>query len=65
MKIIINDKKQETQATTLLQLTEELSLPVQGVAVAINNHLIPRAAWGDTLLCEGASIVIIHAACGG
>ena len=32
---------------------------------ALNNRMIPRADWGDTPLEEGASVVIIKAACGG
>lgn len=65
MKITVNNKEVETWATTLLQLTEELALPVAGIAVAINNRMIPRPQWGDCPLKEGASIVIIKAACGG
>ena len=55
----------ETDAVTLLQLTTELSLPTQGVAVAANNRMIPRTEWADYALSEGISIVIIKAACGG
>ena len=55
----------ETDAVTLLQLTTELSLPAQGVAVAANNRMIPRTEWADYALSEGISIVIIKAACGG
>ena len=51
MKVLINNKEVETEAVTLLQLTNELSLPAQGVAVAV-----------DT---EAISIAIIKAACGG
>lgn len=65
MKITVNNKELETQAVTLLQLTEELSLPAQGIALAVNNRMIPRTAWADQALTEGAVIVIIKAACGG
>lgn len=65
MKISVNNKERETQSANLLQLAEELSLPTQGVAMAMNNRMIPRSGWEDTLLTEGASIVIIQAACGG
>ena len=65
MKIKINSKEADTSSTNLLQLSQELSLSNQGVAIAINNRMIPRAAWGDTPLQEGISIVIIQAACGG
>lgn len=65
MKVTVNNKTCDTQASTLLQLTKELSLPDQGVALAMNNHIIPRAQWGEVTLTEGATIVIIKAACGG
>ena len=65
MKITINNKEMFTTSSTLLQLAGELSLPASGVAMALNNRMIPRADWGDTPLVEGASIVIIKAACGG
>ena len=35
MKVSINNKEVETDAVTLLQLTTELSLPAQGVAVCL------------------------------
>lgn len=65
MKIYMNNKEVETQAQTLLQLANEWSLPAQGVAVAVNNRMIPRAQWGETPIAEGASVVVIKAACGG
>ena len=65
MKVLINNKEVETEAVTLLQLTNELSLPAQGVAVAVDNRMVPRAGWTDYALSEGISIVIIKAACGG
>lgn len=65
MKVSINNKEVETVATTLSELTVELSLPAQGVAVAVNNRMIPRTEWAEYALSEGASVVIIKAACGG
>lgn len=65
MKVSVNNKEVETGATTLSQLTEELSLPAQGIAVAVNNRMIPRAEWTNYALSEGMSVVIIKAACGG
>ncbi len=65
MKVIVNNKEVETQATRLQQLAKELSLPEKGVAVAINNRLVPRTDWTDQPLTEGDSVVIIKAVCGG
>lgn len=65
MKIFVNNKEVETQAQTLLQLADEWSLPAQGVAIAIDNRMIPRTQWGETPIAEGTSVVVIKAACGG
>ena len=65
MNISVNNKSVATEATTLLALSEELNLPEKGVAVAIGNQMIPRSEWASTEINEGASIIIIKAACGG
>ena len=65
MKIIINNKEAETKAANLSELAAELALPAKGVAVAVSNKMVPRTDWEQTSLTEGASIVIIKAACGG
>ena len=65
MKIWVNSKEVETAAVSLASLVEELSLPTQGIAVAGENRMVPRTEWENYQLTEGASVVIIKAACGG
>jgi sulfur carrier protein len=65
MQININNKSTDTAAKTLQQLANELTLPEKGVAVAVENQMIPRDQWNDFTLQEGAHVVIIKAACGG
>lgn len=65
MKIRINDKETEIKAASLQQLAEELSLPEKGIAAAVNNSMVPRTSWQQTVLHEGDNIVIIKAVCGG
>lgn len=65
MKVIINKKETETQAANVKALAEELQLPTAGVAVAINNTMIPRTNWETTEVKENADIVIVKAFCGG
>lgn len=66
MKIQVNNKEVEiSQESTLVQLTEQLQLPAQGVAIAVNNKMIPRAEWEQFVLHENDRLVIIKAACGG
>lgn len=65
MKIVVNAKPTDTGAQTLEALAQELRLPEKGVAMAVNNSMVPRNKWGETLLSEGVSILIVKAACGG
>ena len=65
MTIQINNTPTETSAATLQALAIELNLPEKGVAVAVNNTMIPRTDWESHTLGEGAQVVIIKAACGG
>ena len=65
MKVQVNNKEVEmTPASTLTQLTA-LELPVQGIAIAVNNKMIPRIEWECFILHENDNLVIIKAACGG
>ena len=46
MKVQVNNKEVEmTPASTLTQLAAQLGLPVQGIAIAVNNKMIPRTEW--------------------
>lgn len=65
MKVTINNKEIETQAKTIRELAQELDLPATGVAVAISNEMVPRDEWENTIITEGADIVIVKAFCGG
>ncbi|WP_297250076.1 sulfur carrier protein ThiS [uncultured Prevotella sp.] len=65
MKIRINNKETDVLAESLLDLAKELSLPERGVAVAVNNRMIPRTDWQQTALKDDDNIVIIKAVCGG
>ena len=65
MKVTINNKETETQAKTIRELAQELDLPATGVAVAISNEMASRDEWENTLITEGADIVIVKAFCGG
>lgn len=65
MKIQVNNKETETSALNVATLAEELALPERGVAIAVNNCMVPRDAWTEFGLHEGDQVVIIKAACGG
>ena len=43
MKVQVNNKEVEiTPDSTLTQPTAQLELPAQGIAIAVNNKMIPR-----------------------
>lgn len=66
MKIIVNNKEVDLiQGNTIADLACQLELPLQGVAIALHNRMIPRAQWEEQVLQPGDSLVIIKAACGG
>ena len=65
MKIKVNNKEVETGANNLLQLSQQLELPQTGIAVAVNNHMVPRSEWEHFVLHENDELIIIKAVCGG
>ena len=65
MKISVNNKEVETGANYLLQLSQQLELPQAGIAVAVNNRMVPRSGWEHFVLHENDELIIIKAVCGG
>lgn len=67
MEVIINHNKTELKETSslfaLLQL-QNLS-EKKGIAVAVNNKVIPRSKWNLHILNQNDSITIIRATQGG
>lgn len=49
----------------LLNLLEELGIKNSGIAVALNNHVIPKTLWNSTPVENGSNVLIIQAAQGG
>ena len=65
MKLKVNDKEVETGATHLSQFSQEQNLPATGIAIAVNQRMVPRTEWDSHALNEGDHILIIKAVCGG
>ena len=65
MKVMVNNKETELNGSTVADLVSELALPEKGVAIALQNRIVPRTQWEQQPLQEGDSLVIIKAACGG
>jgi len=65
MKLKVNNQEMETGAITLSQFSQEQNLPTTGIAVAVNQRMVPRTEWDSYILNEGDNIIIIKAVCGG
>lgn len=65
VRIYINNEEKLTDVESIDQLAVKLQLPARGVALAVNNRVIPRTNWADTAVCEGDKVTIIKAAYGG
>ena len=50
MKLKVNNQEICTEADTLSGLATELSWPSRGVAVAVNQCMVPRTKWDDFIL---------------
>ena len=65
MKLKVNNQEEETGAITHSQFSQEQNLPTTGIAVAVNQRMVPRTKWDSYTLNEGDNIIIIKAVCGG
>ena len=63
MKLTVNSKETEVKdGCTVAELSTFLTLPEKGIAIAVNNRMVPRI---ECVLHPNDSLVVIKAACGG
>lgn len=65
MIVFVNNKKTDIQCATLAELVASHNLPEKGVAVAVDNEMIPRSHWETFRLEPSQRITILKAFCGG
>lgn len=69
MQITINHQNKffdTSESISLLQVLESENLKDQkGIAVAINNTVIPKTAWSEKFMQENDEVLIIKATQGG
>jgi sulfur carrier protein len=67
MTIHVNDQPRALAAgTQLADLLRELGLAERkGVAIAINDEVVPRSTWPTRALADGERILVIQATQGG
>jgi sulfur carrier protein len=68
MQLTVNGEKTEfDDGASLAKLIEHLEInnAGQGIAVAVNNAVVPREKWNETTIRSGDSVEIIRAVQGG
>ena len=66
MNITVNDERYSLDMpVTISQLRIELKQPSIGVALAINDIIIPRENWNTQMINEGDTILLFQAIAGG
>ena len=66
MKIFINDKEQNLNGENSLEHLISKSLQeTKGIAVAVNNSVVPKSEWDKFRLNDNDKVLIIKATQGG
>lgn len=69
MKVILNDKiiniSESTTLSNLLSHELQITPEKKGIAIALNNTIIPKNKWDTTILQNNDEIIVIIAAQGG
>ncbi|MCW3124113.1 MAG: thiS [Flavipsychrobacter sp.] len=67
MNIYVNNKQQELPTQANVQdAIDVLNMPsVKGIAIAVNNAVVPKADWETYVLSENDKITLIKATQGG
>ncbi|QUX91994.1 thiamine biosynthesis protein ThiS [Marinomonas sp. A3A] len=65
MKIVLNDALYEFAGETLKDLLTQLDKSEQGIAIAINQQVVPKSLWRSTELNELSQVFIFESIAGG
>lgn len=66
MRIRINGEQRELpDGATVRDALEQLGAPGAGIAVAVDNSVVPRAAWQETELTDDSVVEVLTAVQGG
>jgi thiamine biosynthesis protein ThiS len=65
MKLVLNGKEREVQATHVEELVAELDLPLAAALVEHNGTALLRSEWAKTNLQDGDRLEIIRMVAGG
>ncbi|MEX2026038.1 MAG: sulfur carrier protein ThiS [Pirellulaceae bacterium] len=66
MNLLVNGQpRQAAERTTVGRLLEELGLPTRGIAVEVNQQIVPRQQHADHELADGDRLEIVSLVGGG
>lgn len=66
MTLTVNgDKRELPPGATLADVVAQLTASARGIAAAVDGEVVPRRAWPDTPLADGAVVEIVTAVQGG
>ncbi len=66
MTINVNNRAQSiSENSTVEKLLQQLNIASNGIAVAINNEIVSKEKWNDTILNNNDQLTIIQATQGG
>lgn len=59
MRVILNGEELEITSNNIADLLEEIDAPTRGIAVELNNEIIPKSLHADTNLSDKDVIEIV------
>jgi len=68
VKVVLNGREVDVEAgATVQSVLAALDVPAdaRGVAVAVDAEVVPRGAWAQHALADGARVEVLHAVQGG
>ncbi|MDA8371877.1 MAG: sulfur carrier protein ThiS [Nocardiopsaceae bacterium] len=66
MNVIINGERRDVAPrTTVADIVRSLTDAAGGIAVAVNDHVVPKADWAETLITENDRVDVLTAVQGG
>ncbi|MCL2207332.1 MAG: sulfur carrier protein ThiS [Fibromonadales bacterium] len=65
MKLSINGETKEMNFATLAQWASAELENAKGIAIAVNESVIPNSKWDRCALKDGDKILVVTATCGG
>lgn len=66
VSVVVNgEPRRVSTGTTLAALVDEVAGCSRGVAVAVDRTVVPRSAWDEVVVEDGAKVEVVTAVAGG